>query len=197
MVEAGFLADFADGGLFRGFAGLDVALRNRPAVFRILDQENLNVVLGFVEAKNDAAGGWFANDFLNAGALMENRIAEARKRGFLMLKRNRFRNLSAGLAIGRRRRSIVRGAFSGGALRSRRGGASLRSRRRSVSGSSARRSRRWPLRRRWPARLRPLRRRPSCPRWTRRRPVRRPVRPSCPSWIWIFVHEIPFYYLRQ
>ena len=35
--KAGFFADFADGGLFGGFAGFDVAFGDGPAVFRILN----------------------------------------------------------------------------------------------------------------------------------------------------------------
>lgn len=38
MEKPRFFADFADGGLFGGFAGFDVALGDRPAVFAVLNQ---------------------------------------------------------------------------------------------------------------------------------------------------------------
>ena len=37
MEKTRFFSDFSDSGLFGGFSGFDVSLRNRPAVFGILD----------------------------------------------------------------------------------------------------------------------------------------------------------------
>ena len=47
MEKPRFFADFANGGLFRGFAGLNVAFRNRPTVFRILDEQDFDVFFVF------------------------------------------------------------------------------------------------------------------------------------------------------
>ena len=71
VLEAGLFADFADGGLASSFAGFDMAFRNSPAVFRVLDEENLDVFLIAGEAKNDATGSRFADDFLDRRLTME------------------------------------------------------------------------------------------------------------------------------
>ena len=47
MEKPRFFTDFADGGLFSGFARFDVALRNGPAILGILNQEDFNVLLVF------------------------------------------------------------------------------------------------------------------------------------------------------
>ena len=63
--EAGFFADFANGRLFGVLAGLDVTLRNSPSTFRILDQQNLDVLLVFAHPEHDSTRGRFTHDFLN------------------------------------------------------------------------------------------------------------------------------------
>ena len=47
MEKPSFLTNFANSGLFRGFARFDMTLRNRPAVFRILNQEDFEVLFIF------------------------------------------------------------------------------------------------------------------------------------------------------
>ncbi len=76
MEKSRFFADFADGGLFRGLAGFDVAFRNRPAVFAVLNQKDFNILLIFREAKNDTAGGWLADNFLDDWFSAKNSLFE-------------------------------------------------------------------------------------------------------------------------
>lgn len=47
MEKPRFFADFTDGGLFGGFAWLDVALRDGPAILGILNQEDFDVLTVF------------------------------------------------------------------------------------------------------------------------------------------------------
>lgn len=75
--EARFLADLADRSLFRGLAGLDVALRNGPATLGILDEQDFDIAIAFTGAKNDTAGGWLAHDLLDSG-FFENARRETR-----------------------------------------------------------------------------------------------------------------------
>ncbi len=47
MKKPCFFADFADSSLLGVFAWLDVAFGDGPAVFGILDEQNLNITLVF------------------------------------------------------------------------------------------------------------------------------------------------------
>ena len=76
MEKSGFFADFADGGLFSGFAWFDVAFRDSPAVLTVLNQKNLDILAVFGQAKNDAAGGRFTNYFLNNRLFSEDGFFE-------------------------------------------------------------------------------------------------------------------------
>lgn len=72
VMEARFLANLADGGDFGGLARLDMTLWDSPAVFRILDQKNLNIFLVWRHPKNDTTRGRLANNFLNRGLFVED-----------------------------------------------------------------------------------------------------------------------------
>ena len=82
-----------DGGLFSGFARLDMSLRDSPAVFAVLNQEDFDVLTVFGKAKNNAAGGRFADDFLDNRLFAEDGFLELVDWGGSVLFRESFRNL--------------------------------------------------------------------------------------------------------
>ena len=92
MEKPRFFTDFANRGLFRGFAGLDVTLGNGPAVFRILDKEDFDVLLVFRQAKDNATGGWLTDNFLDNRFPAENGFLEFVYGGRFVLFRKCFRN---------------------------------------------------------------------------------------------------------
>lgn len=126
MEKPRFFADFADGGLFGGFAGLNVALGDGPAVFAVLNQQNLDVFFVFREAKDDAAGGGFADNFLDNRLFAKDGFFELVDGGGAVLFRKSFRNFEvATLPFDRRalgfprpgRRLLILFAFHDGLLR--------------------------------------------------------------------------------
>ena len=130
MEKPRFFADFADGGLFGGFAGLNVALGDGPAVFAVLNQQDFDVFFVFGQAKNDAAGGRFADDFLDDRLFAKDGFLEFVDGRGTVLFRKSFRNfevtslpfdrLTLGLCRPLRGRLWVFLAFHDGLLRSRR-----------------------------------------------------------------------------
>lgn len=72
VAQAGLLLDFAASGHFGGFAGLDVAFGDGPALFGILDEQNLDVFLVAGKTKNNAARGWLADNLLNRRFFAKN-----------------------------------------------------------------------------------------------------------------------------
>ena len=127
--EARLLADFADGGLASGFAWFDVAFGDGPATFGVLNEENVDVFLVGAHPKNNPAGGWFTDDFLD-GRFFENFGGETREgvdlgafgfegeslRDFALRARVRCGRLAA-LRIGRGRLAALRVGRGGMGLR--------------------------------------------------------------------------------
>ncbi len=100
MIKSGFFADFADGGLFSVLAWFDMTLRNRPAVFRILNEKDFDIFLIFREAKNNPARGRLANDFFNNRFFLKNGFAEFIKgRGFILFRKS-LRNFTCRSPLG-------------------------------------------------------------------------------------------------
>ena len=108
MEKPRFFADFTDGGLFGGFAGLDVTFGDGPAVFAVLDEQDFDVFLVFREAKNDAAGGWFADNLLNDRLTTEDGFFKLVDGGRFILFRKGFRNFKVTSLSTQRR--FLRGA---------------------------------------------------------------------------------------
>ena len=92
MEKTRFFTDFSDCGLFCGFSGLDMTLRDSPAVFRILDKEDFYVSFVFRETKNNPASGRFADDFLDSRLFLEDGFTKLCNRGGFVLFRKGFRN---------------------------------------------------------------------------------------------------------
>lgn len=103
-----FFADFADGGLFGGFPRFDVALGDGPAVFAVLDEEDFDVLLVLGEAKNNAAGGWLADNLLDNRLFSKDGFLELVDWGGLVLFRKGFRNFKVTSLSAQRR--FLRGA---------------------------------------------------------------------------------------
>ena len=92
MEKPRFFAYFADGGLFGGFAWLDVAFGDGPAVFAVLDEEDFDVLFVFRQAKNNATGGRLADNFLDDRLSFEDGLLELVDGGRTILFRKSFRN---------------------------------------------------------------------------------------------------------
>ena len=63
--QAGFFANFANCSLFRGFAGFNMPFRDSPAPLGVLNQQNINVILFAISAKDDSTRSRLAHYFLN------------------------------------------------------------------------------------------------------------------------------------
>lgn len=75
MIEAGFFANLANGGLLGGLARLNVALGDGPAILRILNKEDFNVALVGSHPKDDTTSGRLTDDFLD-GRFLAKSIAK-------------------------------------------------------------------------------------------------------------------------
>lgn len=87
MSETRFFANFANGGLFSGFAVFDMAFGDGPAIFRVLNEEDFDILLVGSEPENNPAGGRFADNLLDGRAFTKNFGTELGERRFLIVLR--------------------------------------------------------------------------------------------------------------